>query len=109
MTELPSTKPKQREHLARLVKLADNLMISAGKEPSVELRLLKQGLHDLYEQMFNRKGPRGRPVSEPVTAAKIKEVFRLRDEHPSWSQQEIAYQANINIGRVSEILHGKRE
>jgi hypothetical protein len=62
----------------------------------------------LYEQLFNRQGPRGRPVSEPITPAKIKEVFAARDEHPNWSQQEIAYHCNINIGRVSEILHGKR-
>jgi hypothetical protein len=108
MARLPSTKPKQREHVERLLRLVDNLTIYAGKEPSTELRLLKQGLHDLYEQMFNRKGPKGRPVSDPVTRAKITQVLRVRDEHPGWSQQEIAYATNINIGRVSEILHGKR-
>jgi hypothetical protein len=106
MTALPSTKPKQREHVERLIRLADNLAVA--REVPVEVKLLRQGLRDLYEQMFNRKGPRGRPVSEPITPAKIREVFETRDRYPGWSQQEIAYACNVNIGRVSEILHGKR-
>ena len=108
--DLPSTKEKQRVWLERIIRILDyeamhiaaaGLLRPGFDEARADIRLL-------YEQLFNRKGPRGRSVSDPITPAKIREVFRARDEHPNWSQQEIAYATNVNIGRVSEILHGKR-
>ena len=41
----------------------------------------------------------------PVTAAKIK---RLREDHPDWHQHQIASYLNVNQGRVSEVLSGKK-
>jgi hypothetical protein len=112
MNELPSTKAKQREHVMRLMSCADTLATwckATQLQVPAEMKLLLQGLHDLHEQMFNRRGPRGMVTADPVTPTKIRNVFRLRDEHPSWSQKQIAQQLNIDVGRVSEILHGKRE
>jgi len=90
---IPSTKAKQRQVIADLIRQFEDM---------------RDSLVTLHNQLRNRRGGRGRTVSAPVTPAKIQEVRRLRRLHPGWSQQEIAYHANINIGRVSEILRGKR-
>lgn len=45
-----------------------------------------------------------RPLS-PVIAADIK---KLREEEPAWHQHQIAAYLNINQGRVSEVLTGKK-
>jgi hypothetical protein len=106
MSDQPTTKAKQRVHVVKLIKLMDNEIV-AYCTPG--MRLVRQGLLDLYAQMFNRRTPPGRPVSDAVTPAKVIEVWSLREANPEWSQQEVAYYTNLNIGRVSEILHGKRD
>lgn len=103
----PTTKDKQRQHCKQMASVIDNEIAALGERPG--LKLVRQGLLDLAGQLRNRaETPRGRVVSDPVTPAKIAEVKAVRAAYPHISQQEIANRTNVNIGRVSEILHGKR-
>lgn len=103
----PTTKDKQRRHVLQMKSVIDNEIAVLGERAG--LKMVRQGLRDLAEQLSNRsETPRGRIVSDPVTPAKIAEVKAMRTAYPTLSQQEIAHRTNVNIGRVSEILHGKR-
>lgn len=109
MSAVPTTKAKQRRYMDELIQLQRFGLAATAATGQRYFEQVLDGLMVLRQQMANRtKGGRGRIVSDPVTPAKIEEVHRLRREHPDFSQQEIAYRTNVNIGRVSEILNGKR-
>jgi hypothetical protein len=101
----PETKAQQRELVEQLI-VQQRHAISLGGD---RLQHVLDGLEVLASAMHNRvPEQRGRSTSARVTDAKREEVHRLRAEHPEWSQQEIANASGVNIGRVSEILKGKR-
>lgn len=89
----PTTKAKQRGLVEEIIQTQE---------------IMLEQLKELLAQLHNRKAPRGRTVSDPITPAKIAEIRRLKAEHPRFAHQEIAHLTNVNIGRVSEILRGKR-
>jgi hypothetical protein len=102
----PTTKDKQRLVLGQSIKM---LTLAYEVKQWRHVAQVIDWLGELHGEMRNRaETPRGRVVSDPVTPAKIAEVKALRVAYPSLSQQEIAHRTNVNIGRVSEILHGKR-
>jgi hypothetical protein len=102
----PETKAQQRELLDQLIVQQRHAMSLGGDRYQHVL----DGMEVLREALHNRvPEQRGRSTSLRVTDAKRDEVRRLRAEQPSWSQQEIANHTGVNIGRVSEILKGKRQ
>jgi hypothetical protein len=106
MLEIPSTKAKQRAQLDQAIKILEYALESR------QWRFVEQMvpvLGELRGQMANRPPlQRGRVTADAITAAKRAEVWALRAAHPTLAQKEIAYRLNIDVGRVSEILHGKR-
>jgi hypothetical protein len=64
---------------------------------------------EVYNEMLSRRPPIGRaPVrSRRLTEAVEVEIIECRDQHPDWSQQQIADEVGVNPGRVSETLAGK--
>lgn len=65
---------------------------------------------ELVSQMYRRKPEKVAPrKSEPMTVAKKKEILELSKAYPGKSIQWIATRANVNAGRVSEVLRGKRK
>jgi DNA-binding transcriptional regulator YiaG len=101
----PETKRDQRLLVGALLKMQRH---GIDTKDARALETVSDGLAALHEQLRNRRSGRGRNTADSVTPSKIDEVYRLRRDQPSLSQQEIANRLNINIGRVSEILHGKR-
>jgi hypothetical protein len=102
----PETKEQQRDLVAQLIVQQRHAMHLGGDR----LQHVLDGLELLASAMHNRvPEQRGRSTSARVTDAKRAEVHRLRADHPDWSQQEIANASGVNIGRVSEILKGKRK
>jgi hypothetical protein len=102
----PETKDQQRELVDQLIVQQRHAMTLGGDR----LKHVLDGLEVLRSAMHNRvPEQRGRSTSLRVTDAKRDEVRRLRAEYPEWSQQEIANHSGVNIGRVSEILKGKRQ
>jgi hypothetical protein len=62
----------------------------------------------LAEETRRRSYTRAPVTSRRVTAAVRASVRQMAADFPDMSQQDIAEANGINLGRVSEILHGKR-
>lgn len=74
-----------------------------------ELSSLIEGMEELRREMRNRPPvTHGRNVSERITPEKVAEIRRLHLDNPTMPQHEIARRANVNQGRVSEVLAGIR-
>ena len=89
---IPTTKAKQRVVLDELIAESASILR--------RLRVLRAQLH-------NRAAKRGRRSSPPTRRVVVR-VFRLWAQRPRPSMQQIAMRCNVSVGRVSEIVRGKR-
>jgi DNA-directed RNA polymerase specialized sigma24 family protein len=62
----------------------------------------------LMQETYRRSYTRAPTTSRRITADVRASVRRMAADFPDMSHQEIGTAHNINQGRVSEILHGKR-
>jgi len=86
----------------RLPKVAERL-----RELAAELEC--DELDELADQIARRpSGPRAPRSSTPMSDELRETIKRMKDEHPELSHAEIGRQLNLNPGRVSETLRGKR-
>lgn len=98
----PTTKPKQR---ACLLAIADRI-----ERDAPHLVTHVAALRELERHMYNRVPvKRGRAESVPVTPAVRQQVQTLHMLDPDRPQHSIATQAQINQGRVNNILIGVRQ
>lgn len=58
--------------------------------------------------MRERPKRRAAPMSPPLTKQLAKAIKTELDRRPKASLTQIARKFNVNTGRVSEVLHGKR-
>ena len=65
-------------------------------------------LRYLESQLYRRKPVRRVPPSEVTTADQKAAVLALSWMNPDWSYQRISAATGLNVGRISEILAGKR-
>ena len=66
-------------------------------------------LFELADELKRRvPGLRAPVTSTPMTSDLAQEIRDYVEEHPGLSHQAIAEHFNVNHGRVSEALHGKR-
>lgn len=83
-------------------------------EVAVRLRELAdelecEELNELADEISRRpSGPRAPRMSRPVTDALRDEIRQMKAENPHFSHAEIGRRLNVNPGRVSETLRGKR-
>lgn len=70
--------------------------------------VIAQKISELMEETRRRAYKRAPATSNRVTAAVRLSVRLMAAAHPEMSHQALAEAHDINIGRVSEILHGKR-
>lgn len=54
-------------------------------------------------------GPRAPATSTPMTPELADEIREFSEENPGMSQQDVGVVFNVNHGRISEVLKGKRE
>ena len=94
------TIPQIREEVQ---KLADEGVKLARRQFEINLRI-----NALMEETYRRSYSRAPVKSKRITADVRASVRHMAANNPDMSHQEIAEAHNINIGRVSEILHGKR-
>jgi hypothetical protein len=97
---IPSTKAKQRTYVDGLI-----------KECLTRQRwnVMYYALVTLRENLHNRKPVhRGACTSVSIDDVIRDKVLALHAAHPDWNYEQIAHAVGINIGRVSEILAGKR-
>lgn len=67
-------------------------------------------LFELSEELRRRpSGPRAPATSTTMTPELAQEIREFAEANPGMSHQAIAEQFNVNHGRVSEAIHGKRE
>ncbi len=86
------------------------------KLPDVAARLRElaitlgcEELNDLADQIARRpSGPKAPVTSQPMTDKLRQEIDRMKRADPNLSHAEIGRRLNINPGRVSETLRGKR-
>jgi hypothetical protein len=62
------------------------------------------------QSLMTRPKPirRAKPTSRRMTPEIAKSIRLLAKRHPSWKQDRIAAHFNVDGGRVSEALRGKR-
>jgi hypothetical protein len=65
-------------------------------------------INALMQETYRRSYTRTPVKSKRITAKVRSDVMFMAQQNPGMSHQEIATANGINIGRVSEILHGKR-
>jgi hypothetical protein len=67
-------------------------------------------LFELADELRRRPTRSRAPVSSaPMTPELAQEIREYAETNPDLSHQAIAEKFNVNHGRVSEALHGKRE
>jgi hypothetical protein len=93
--------PIAREQLQGIAK---RLQIGAITKPQAA-REIRSTMRLLVRQSPVRRAPR---VSRYVTRRLIGEIKAFARVHPLMTLQDIAEHFGVNIGRVSEILNGKR-
>ena len=69
---------------------------------------IAQKINQLAEETRRRSYDRAPVTSRRVTAAVRNSVREMAEQFPDLSHQAIVEAHDINIGRISEILHGKR-
>ena len=90
-----------RNHIS-IPEARDRLREMADKHGLDELR-------DLAEQMYRRSATRRAATRSPRVTAEIAQAIRdYADLNPGVHQQDIAEHFGVNVGRVSEALHGDR-
>lgn len=93
---------KVPEVAARIREIADEIQ---AEHPAVA-----EQLRELADELRRRPaGPRAPVTSTPTTPELQQEIREFAETHPGLSQQTIAEHFNVNHGRVSEAIHGKRE
>lgn len=66
-------------------------------------------LNDLADEIARRpRGQRAPTTSAPITDALRARIRAMKEAEPDLSQAEIGRRLNVNPGRVSEALRGKR-
>lgn len=85
-----------------------NTLVLRQRELADEQQAVAREIEGLIQHMYRRSYNRAPVASRRVTAEIHASVIATAANLPDLSQQEIAEMHNINIGRVSEILHGKR-
>lgn len=94
------TIPEIREEMLELSNEAEAL--------TKRLRVIAKRIAVLAEETRRRSYDRAPVTSRRITEDVKRSVRLYASQHPSASHQEMAEAHNINIGRISEILHGKR-
>jgi hypothetical protein len=98
MTKL--TIPQIRDLISEL---ADEGIKLARRQYEINLRI-----NALMQETYRRSYTRAPVKSKRITADVRVSVRHMAANNPDMTHQDIAEAHNINIGRVSEILHGKR-
>ena len=66
-------------------------------------------LMELADEIPRRRpAKRAAPTSFPMTPALAAEIRAFCQQFPDWSQARVGRHFNVNAGRVSEVLNGKR-
>ena len=76
----------------------------ADKETAARIRQVIRRY--MYRDPFVRKA---RPQSSGITPELIARIKKTADGNPKMPLQRIAEIYNVNVGRVSEVLNGKRK
>jgi hypothetical protein len=100
---IPSTKPKQRWFV-------DQLIVYLQYSPAPNIGKVIQALQALRSELRNRPPiARGQVTAAPVNSFMKAWVLNLHQANPYWNYEQIAQMTGLdNIGRISEILAGKR-
>jgi hypothetical protein len=65
-------------------------------------------LFELADEIKRRSGPRAPAASTKVTPELYEEIREFAEANPTTAHQDIAVIFNVNHGRVSEAIKGKR-
>lgn len=90
--------------------IRDEMQALAGEQRLLTARLVSiaKRYEALAKETYRRSYSRAPVKSRRITAAIRASVRDYAAAHPAAAHQDIAEAHDINIGRVSEILHGKR-
>lgn len=91
--------------MATIPDVRERIKDLAARHPQLSGELL-----DIERELHRRPvRERAEPRSEPMTSELRIAMRRYRKTHPDMPLQAIADAFNVNIGRVSEALRGKRK
>ena len=99
--------PEVREEMRAIARTMRT--IAGGQGTARDLVAQAIRLEGLVEELERRRADRRAPVgSDPITPELQEEIRAFAALHPTWSQADIGAQFNVNAGRVSEALKGRR-
>ena len=98
----------------RLPEIRDELHLLATNADIRGMSIDPKHLHYLADQITRRPSlSRAKATSQKMTPALKKRIRRFHlwkiQNDPSWSQHKTAVRFNVNPGRVSEAINGKRQ
>jgi hypothetical protein len=79
-----------------------------GKQLALRQLEVNARINELMQETYRRSYTRAPVTSRRITPAVRASVITTATKYPDMSHQALAEAHNINIGRVSEILHGHR-
>jgi hypothetical protein len=99
----PTTKPKQRVLLRACID-------ALREDDHVNERHAEvlDHLEAIHRELRNRWSPPAPSTCVPVTPTLARRVRAFHARHSNWTYHDIAVRFNVQIGRISEILRGKR-
>lgn len=90
----------------RLLDMADRL---ESKDHHLSRTDLAKEIRYLVDQLYRRKAKKRARIEHRMTDEKRQMVWELHRAYPDASWQAIGSLVDLNTGRVSEIITGKRE
>ena len=99
----PTTKSKQRG----LLRVCIDTLNQDVRVVVMHAAVLKQ-LEEIYRQLRNRTSPRAPNTSDTMTPQMARDIRRFHAANPDLTYHEIAVKFNVQIGRISEAIRGKR-
>lgn len=95
--------------MSNIPEACDDLMNIAQELRDLKLLSLARRIERIVRYKMKRaSGPRAEPHRRPMTPELKKEILEYHRSHPKEAQDKIAERFNVNQGRVSEIIRGKR-
>ena len=87
----------------RMFELSNELALLSNRQIEIAVEL-EELANETYRRTYERAPVTSRRITNEVRLS----VVKMATDYPELSHQAIAEVHNINLGRVSEILHGKR-
>lgn len=105
-----ATIPDNQQRIYLLIKEIERKIIRLAPVLRADIQSDLDAIRVCTVDCYRRKPKQIAPIqSDPMDYAKQIQILQTKQAHPDWSQQKLGAHCNVNAGRVSEVLRGKRK